>query len=282
MDHPPARTNLARAALLGFAALAPLLSLGLALRGASVWLALAPLFASHMLLLYATLVPNCQWWGPIFTRFRTTTPEVWLTIDDGPSPVHTLKMLDLLAQFEARATFFVIGARAEKYPHLITEILARGHALANHTQTHPSGSFWCAGPATVGREIDQCAETLRTTPARAAHFFRAPAGLKNMFLHPALRRRGLGLIGWTVRGLDTVMRDPAKVAAGIAKHARPGAIIVLHEGHRERRAPDFHLQCLEQTLQTLVRARVSFRHSGAGTTANVTTRPVVERQRAGC
>ncbi len=251
MNQPPAKSNVPRAALLGFALLAPLLSLGFALRGASVWLALAPLFFSHLLILYATLVPNCQWWGPVFTRFHTTAPEIWLTIDDGPSPTHTVKMLDLLEQYEARATFFVIGARAEKYPHLITEILARGHSIANHTYTHPGGSFWCAGPARIGHEIDRGAETLRSTADRAAHFFRAPAGLKNMFLHPALRRRGLGLIGWTVRGLDTVLRDPAAVTARIAKRAKPGAIIVLHEGHRTQRAPGFHPSCLEQTLQTL-------------------------------
>ena len=128
----------ARRALLGFAFLAPCLAFYLA--RTNLLVALAPIFLSHLLLLYATLRPNCQWWGPVMRSFKTSEPEVWLTIDDGPSPAHTVAMLDLLDRFQARATFFVIGTRAEKYPHLLTEILSRGHEIANHTYTHPSGN----------------------------------------------------------------------------------------------------------------------------------------------
>jgi len=235
--------------LLGFAVIAPLLALPLI--STSIWLALLSLFVSHMLILYATLVPGCQWWGPVCTRFTTAEREVWLTIDDGPSLAHTLKMLDLLKHFDAKATFFVIGENAEKYPHLITEILTQGHTLANHTYSHRSFSFWCAGPGRTRREIDACAATLRTLPERPALYFRAPAGLKNMFVHPALTRRRLALVGWTVRGLDTVKRDAAAVAERVEHGVSPGAIILLHEGHRAESMPDFHPRCLELVLQRL-------------------------------
>jgi peptidoglycan/xylan/chitin deacetylase (PgdA/CDA1 family) len=238
-----------RPLLIGCALMAPLLSL--ALIGTNLYFALAPLFVSHMLLLYATLVPNCQWWGPVTTNFITAEREVWITIDDGPSPVHTTKILDILQQFDARATFFVVGERAEKYPHLVTEILARGHVLANHTQTHPRGSFWCAGPRKIRNEIDRCAETLRTTPERPATLFRAPGGMVNPFVHPALARRAMMLVGWTVRGLDTIRRDPQRVAERIEKAARPGAIVLLHEGQRAAKNPEFNPRCLELTLQRL-------------------------------
>ncbi len=245
----PVKAKVIRALLLGFAAVAPLVSLFLI--RTHLLLALAPLFVSHLLLLYATLVPNSQWWGLVVRRFETSEREVWITIDDGPSLEHTNRMLDILEQFDARATFFVIGERAEKYPHLITEILARGHGLANHTYTHPSGSFWCAGPKQIRREIDRCGEMLRTTPYRPAQFFRAPAGLKNPFVHPALELRDLSLIGWSARGLDGVARDPVKIAKRIEKGAAPGAIVVLHEGKRTEKEPDFSPRCLELTLQHL-------------------------------
>jgi peptidoglycan/xylan/chitin deacetylase (PgdA/CDA1 family) len=238
-----------RRALLGFAFAAPLV--GLYLSRTNLALALAPIFVSHLLLLYATLVANCQWWGPVMRSFETTDPEAWITIDDGPSLAHTGRMLDLLERFEARATFFVIGVHAEKYPHLITEILSRGHEIANHTYTHASRSFWAAGPTRTYAEIDLCEEWLRTAPDRPARFFRAPAGLKNLFLHPELSRRGLALIGWTVRGLDTIRRDPALVAETILRKAGPGSIILLHEGHRTEKDPDFGPQCLELTLSGL-------------------------------
>lgn len=238
-----------RLVLLGFAWIAPVLSL--ALLPAHPVVALAPLFVSHMLVLYATLVANCQWWGPVVTRFETAEREVWITIDDGPSPAHTGIILDILERFDARATFFVIGAKAEKHPHLITEILTRGHTLANHTFTHPRTTFWCAGPAKIRRETDLCAATLRTTPERRAQLFRAPTGMKNFFLHPALRGRGLHLIGWSVRGLDTVKRDAVSVADRIEKRVKPGAIVLLHEDQRTKRNPEFNPRCLELTLQRL-------------------------------
>ncbi len=238
-----------RPLLLGFAIAAPLISL--ALIRTNVILALAPLFLSHLLLLYATLVANSQWWGPVLTAFDTKEDEVWLTIDDGPSPLHTIQMLDVLERFGARATFFVIGVHAEKHPHLVTEILARGHAVANHTFSHPARTFWCAGPRRIAREIDRCAETLRSTPTRPNLFFRAPVGIKSPFLHPAVARRGLHLVGWTVRGLDTVRRDAGEVAGRIEKRIKPGAIILLHEGHQTARDPGFGPRCLELTLQRL-------------------------------
>ena len=247
---PPGRKgSVIRALLLGYAALAPLLSI--LLIGTDILLAILPLFTSHLLLLYATLVPNSQWWGPVMTRFQTTEREVWITIDDGPSLAHTLRLLDILEQFEAQATFFAIGEAAEKHPHLITEILMRGHTLGNHTFSHPSGTFWCAGPARIAREIDHSMEALRSSPERPVACFRTPAGLKNMFVHPALARRGITLIGWTVRGFDTVRRDPVRVAERIEKATTPGAIIVLHEDCHVGRDPDFSPRCLELVLQRL-------------------------------
>jgi peptidoglycan/xylan/chitin deacetylase (PgdA/CDA1 family) len=238
-----------RFALLGFVLVAPFVSL--ALLRTNLLIILAPIFVSHLFFLYATLVANCQWWGPVMRYFRTEEPEVWITIDDGPSPAHTEKILDLLDRFKARATFFVIGTRAEKHPHLITEILSRGHEIANHTHTHPAATFWAAGPATIAREIDRCADLLRAGPGRPARFFRAPAGLKNPFVHPELGRRGLKLIGWTTRGLDTVRRNPESVAKKILEEVRPGTIILLHEAHRVAADPDFNPRCLEFTLSGL-------------------------------
>jgi peptidoglycan/xylan/chitin deacetylase (PgdA/CDA1 family) len=245
-----------RRALLGFAFVAPLLALYLS--RTNLVIALAPLFISHLLLLYATLVPNCQWWGPVIRSFHTAEPEVWITIDDGPSPDHTTKILDLLERFNARATFFVVGKSAEEYPHLITEILSRGHEIANHTHTHPSGMFWAMGPAKIAEEIDHCDEWLRSAPDRPARLFRTPAGLKNLFVHPELERRGLSLVGWTARGLDTVQREPVLVAEKILRKAKAGAIILLHEGHRVAKDPEFNPKCLELTLSGLAERGYQF------------------------
>jgi len=236
-----------RRAILTFAVIAPIWTI--AFLRVNLLAALAPLFFSHVLLLYPTLRPQSQWWGPVVKSFATTRREVWITIDDGPTAMHTAKILDLLDRFQARATFFVVGCRAKELPNLLDEILARGHQIANHTFTHPSGSFWCALPFQVAREIDRCASVLPENLARL--FFRTPAGLTNPFVHPALVKRGMSLIGWTVRGFDTSGREPDKVAARILKHVRPGAIILLHEGHRVAEDPDYNPACVELTLRAL-------------------------------
>jgi peptidoglycan/xylan/chitin deacetylase (PgdA/CDA1 family) len=246
---PELRSGIARALLFGFALIAPVISL--ALIREPIFVTLAPIFVSHLFLLCATLIANNQWWGPVITSFDTANDEVWLTIDDGPTAAHTARMLDVLQRFDARATFFVIGANAEKHPHLVTEILTRGHAVANHTFTHPAWTFWCVGPKRIAREVARCSETLRATAERPDRLFRAPAGMKSPFLHPVLAPRSMSVVGWTVRGLDTVSRDAARVAERIDKRIRPGAIVLLHDGHQLARDPDFGVRCLELTLERL-------------------------------
>ena len=239
------KTELSRRLILGSALFAALFFLGTV--AFHPWLALGVLFVSHMLILYPTLVANCQWWGRVVTHFETTEREVWLTIDDGPDPLDTPRLLEILRRFEARATFFVIGERAAKFGAELAAIRAAGHEVANHSARHPSATFWCLPPARIAAEIDQCGIETGN--------FRSPAGMKNFFVHPALAQRNLRLIGWTVRGLDTVSRDPDAVAKRIMRRARPGAILLLHEGHRRSTAPDFYPCCLERTLTALTNSK---------------------------
>ena len=160
-------------------------------------------------------------------------------------------MLEILERYEARATFFVIGKRAQEFPGLMREIVRRGHEVANHTFAHRSSTFWCSSRRRVASEINRCAEVLEECIGNSSALFRAPAGIKNAFVHPVLAPRKMLLIGWTVRGLDTVLRDPSDVAARIFKNVQPGAIILLHEAHRIESDPDFHPRCLELTLSGL-------------------------------
>ena len=214
-------------------------------------LALAPLFLSHALLLYPTLYPHSQWWGPVIRSFATSEKEVWITIDDGPTQEHTEEILNLLDRYEARATFFVIGEKAKKFPDLIEKIRGHGHEVANHTFTHPSHTFWRTLESKIFAEIDGCDEALARGLQRSRSFFRAPVGHKNFLVHPVLRRRGMLLVGWSARGFDTGKRSPDAIAERILKQTRPGTIVLLHEGHQIERDPKHSVACIEQTLQRL-------------------------------
>ncbi len=185
----------------------------------------------HVWLLYPMLRGPCQWFGPVVTEFRPAGREVWLTIDDGPDPVETPAILAELAAHDAKATFFVIGAKAARWPELIRAIQAAGHGLGNHTQRHPHRWFWCHSPRRIAAEVDDCAQTLAAITGAAPPLFRSPVGIKNIFVHPLLRARGLPLVCWTTRGLDGTSRNVRAIVARILKRVRPGAIILLHEGH---------------------------------------------------
>lgn len=213
----------------------PVIALAAKLTGVGLWLtqhpsaAVVAFFLPDPFLLHAMLVPSGQGFCRVFTRFVSDRPAVWLTIDDGPDEVDTPQLLDLLDRHGARATFFVIGERAARWPHLIDEIVRRGHEIGHHTHTHPAATFWCALPGRVQRELDQTLHVLSRTGVRP-RWFRAPVGIKPFCLGAVLNRRGLHYVGWSIRSGDCHSRTAEQLVARIAPQLRPGAIILLHEG----------------------------------------------------
>ena len=155
--------------------------------------------ATKCLIVFPAIRPNCRWFGRAVAGFRTQQKAVWLTIDDGPHPEDTPQLLALLKTHNARATFFVIGRQVQKHPELARAILRDGHTLANHTQTHPVLFFWSFLESWLAREIDQCSRALREATGEQPRWFRAPAGMANLFLHFLLCDRNMRLIGWSSR-----------------------------------------------------------------------------------
>jgi peptidoglycan/xylan/chitin deacetylase (PgdA/CDA1 family) len=187
--------------------------------------------AAHLVLfgvlLVGTLRPNSRLFGPLETN---CDGGVWLTIDDGPDLHDTPAILDLLDRHHAKATFFVIGEKAERHPELVREIVRRGHQIGNHTWSHPQATFWCHGPVRTYREIVRCQRALTAILGEPPQVFRAPVGHSNFFVHPVLEKLGLRLVGWSSRGFDGVSTSHADVARRIRASAKEGGIILVHEG----------------------------------------------------
>jgi peptidoglycan/xylan/chitin deacetylase (PgdA/CDA1 family) len=192
-------------------------------------LALWVFFSPAPWLVWQFLVPTSHGFGPAIRRFRTSRQEVWLTIDDGPDPATTPRVLDLLDAHQARATFFLIGEKAARHPGLVGEIIQRGHTLGNHTHTHPHVNYWSATARRTGEEMDRCAAALVSAGAPAPAWFRPPVGLKSLALHRALAARNLELVLWSARGYDTKVRDPDAAVRRICHALAPGSIILAHE-----------------------------------------------------
>lgn len=216
-----------RRLILLFACVAPVVFLCLVWR--APWTSLGILALSHALLLYPTLRPSSQWLGPVITRFETSRRELWLTIDDGPTD-DTPALLDILRSRGVRATFFLKGSLASLNEHLVRSIVDGGHTVGNHSQTHPSGSFWCLPRHRILREIDDCNRTLASIVGAPPALFRAPVGMKNPFVHPALSHSAMRLVGWSVRAYDAVNSDVDAIVRSVEKQLAPGAVVVLHQG----------------------------------------------------
>ena len=180
---------------------------------------------SHLLLLIAVLHPHCPWLGPVIRSFKTDRRAVWLTIDDGPG-AQSAQLAEELRARGVCATFFVIGDKVTGPAALA--MLAAGHTLGNHTQTHPRATMWMTHGRRLQRELDGGAEALECDAAK--HFFRPPVGHKPPGLHPALAARGWPCVMWTTGGRDGWAADPSPLVARILAAVEPGAIILLHEG----------------------------------------------------
>lgn len=199
------------------------------------WL-LGALAANHAFITTGGLLPRAGWLGSNITRLPCGAGgghSIALSFDDGPDPETTPRVLDLLDRAGARASFFCIGERALRHPALVRDIVQRGHAVENHTHSHPH-AFATYGPRRMQREVEQAQAALADVTGRAPRLFRAVAGLRNPFLQPILERLGLQLVSWTRRGYDTRTGDASTVLGRLVRKLGAGDILLLHDGHAAR------------------------------------------------
>jgi peptidoglycan/xylan/chitin deacetylase (PgdA/CDA1 family) len=217
--------------------------------------------ADHLLLGSCGLVPRSRALGPNWTRLPAAAcarNEVAITLDDGPDPAVTPKVLVLLEAAGVRATFFCIGERVRRHPGLAREIVAAGHCIENHSEHHP---WWFSmlGPAHMRSEIERAQLSIAETVDRLPRFFRAPAGLRNPFLEPQLARLGLQLASWTRRAFDTVNGSAEQVLVRLTGKLRPGDILLLHDadGAHSRAGTPVVLEVLPRLLDAVAQARLT-------------------------
>ncbi len=200
-----------------------------------------------ILIVYLLFHPRNQWL--VANRSRVDCARcVALTFDDGPDPLYTPKLLDLLRDKGVKATFFVIGNRADQYPEIVRRAWAEGHLVGNHTWSH-NPLFCFLMPRRLRAEIERGTESIRRSCGSRPRFFRSPVGLRHILLAPYLEKAGLEYISWSIRTLDTFTEDPTVLARRILNKAASGDIILLHD-HLPR-GTDAMLQALPQVIDEL-------------------------------
>ena len=165
----------------------------------------------------------------VFLQGDPASRQVALTFDDGPDPRFTEDVLDVLAQYDVPATFFLMGSRAIAYPEIVQRMQAEGHIIGNHTYWHPNlvreGDL-----ATLDREISRTEDTLNDIVGYRTSLFRAPYG----FLYDALVERvaelNYNVIAWSVDSLDWQEQGADTIAYTVLSNLHPGAIILMHDG----------------------------------------------------
>jgi peptidoglycan-N-acetylglucosamine deacetylase len=181
-------------------------------------------------------VPSSQMLGPSLVRGRVGKRRVALTFDDGPADPYTNEILDVLRQADARATFFVCGKNVERLPDVSRRICAEGHALGNHTFSHPFLYF--KSKEFIAAEIDRTQTAIERFTGVQPRLFRPPYGARWFGLFAELRERGMQCIQWSNPSFDWLERaTPEKIARHVLHPLQDGDVILMHDG-REPRLPE--------------------------------------------
>jgi peptidoglycan/xylan/chitin deacetylase (PgdA/CDA1 family) len=195
----------------------------LALGGAAaLWVGYA--WGAHL------LTPLATWRGPALGR------RIALTFDDGPDPLWTPRIADALAARGVRATFFLVGQRADAHPTAVRAIVEAGHEIASHGWSHRN--LWFCGPRGTADEVRRAQDRLAELSGATPRFFRPPWGMVNAALFGVLRRAHLSCVFWSIQPEGLRPQRPDAQTAYVIARAHAGAIVDLHDADGVPGAPE--------------------------------------------
>lgn len=161
-------------------------------------------------------------------RLREPVPLVALTFDDGPDPIWTPQILDVLDRHGVKATFFLVGDHVRRFPEVARDIAARGHAIGNHTYSHRP--LWRLSAEAISADVRRAGEEIAAACGRQPTLFRPPKGLLWPRQKKALARWGYDVVMWSLNTKDWAGPSPRRLAASVIRRARAGDIVLFHDG----------------------------------------------------
>jgi len=185
---------------------------------------------------YQSMAPTGQWYGRTFTGLPRGTKQIALTYDDGPNDPDTLRLLEVLARHQVHATFFLIGRYVQQRPDIVRDIAKAGHAIGNHTFTHPLLIFKSA--TQIRRELSECNAALRDATGQHSTLFRPPFGGRRPAVLRVARELNLEPVMWNITGYDWNAPPAAQIEQRVTKQIRGGDVILLHDGGHKKLGAD--------------------------------------------
>ena len=185
---------------------------------------------------YQSMAPTGQWYGGTFTGLAQGTKQLALTYDDGPNDPHTLHLLDVLARHDARATFFLIGHYVKARPDIVRQIAQAGHAIGNHTFTHPLLTF--KSEAEIRRELIDCRAAIAEAMGEHSNLFRPPFGGRRPAVLRIARELGLEPVMWNITGYDWNAPPAETIERKVSGRILGGDVILLHDGGHKQMGAD--------------------------------------------
>jgi peptidoglycan/xylan/chitin deacetylase (PgdA/CDA1 family) len=171
---------------------------------------------------------NSPLFGRVIRRLPSADAIVALTFDDGPNPNATPAILDALGAAEVRATFFVLGRHADRWPRLVFRMVDEGHVVANHGFHHEK-LLWHS-PRWIRRDLTLGCNAIEQCGAQKPTLFRAPHGQRNPWVSRIARSEGQRTVGWTLGVWDSARPGAHVIADRVIRAAGGGSIILLHDG----------------------------------------------------
>ncbi|WP_276876006.1 polysaccharide deacetylase family protein [Chryseobacterium joostei] len=193
----------------------------------SFWVYIACFLVFSAVVVWGSFAIELGYFVNSITHKHTKIKEIALTFDDGPTEF-TPKFLDLLKEYQIKATFFCIGKQIEKYPETFQRIIAEGHTIGNHTLTHSKSTGFLSTSKMIV-EIENCDKVINNIGNIQTNLYRPPFGVTNPSIAKAIKQTHKISIGWNVRSLDTIIDDEKKIYKRVTKNLRKGSIILLHD-----------------------------------------------------
>lgn len=185
---------------------------------------------------YQSMAPSGQWYGRTFRHIPRPSKKLALTYDDGPNDPYTLRLLEVLAKHDVKATFFMIGRYVYQKPEIARELVKAGHVVGNHTLTHPQLIF--ESPTQIRAQLTSCERILSDTIGAHSNLFRPPFGGRRPAVMRIVREQGLDPIMWSVTGYDWKPTTADRIMHSVTRQLRGGDVILLHDGGHEDMGAD--------------------------------------------